>query len=290
MLYRTPQSISRRFPVGPFGLGVMWLMGVFTLAWQASATAQYPAGGNGLGGLILADRNRTRVLREAQELVAAQKYLEAVNYLQTLIEEEQDTLLRPAANDETGVFRSMKAEVRRIIECLPPEGREVYLRNVSPAANVLLKEAIEQNDADKLARVARLYYHTPAGYEAVYRMGLQEFDHGKPMAAALILRRLQRTPEAAKQYEPMLSLRIALSWIRGDARGSFRRPQIFANGEERQNAAGRRRPPRVVRRDWPTLGLVVADDSRSNRPSIRRQNQLADGGRFAQPQCNFALA
>ncbi len=199
-----------RWPVG-----LRWILVALCFCTMAnSAFAQYPPGGNGLGGLIVADRNRTRVLREAQELIAANKFLEALGYLQTLLEQEEDLLLRPAANDNSGVFRSMKAEVKRIIENLPPDGREVYLRNTSPVASALLKEALEENDEDKLAEVARLYYHTPAGYEATYRMGLKQFDHGEPMQAALILRRLQRNAEVAKPFEPLLSLRIALCWIR----------------------------------------------------------------------------
>lgn len=192
-----------------------WLLSC--LAWlgmAGAAFAQFPAGSNGLGGLIVADRSKTRILREAQELVAAGKYLDALGYLQALLEQNEDLLLRPGADDNSGVFRSMKSEVQRIIENLSPEGREVYLTNTSPVASALLKEAVEQNDEHKLTDVARLYFHTPAGYEATYRMGLKQFDHGEPMQAALLLRRLQRNPEVAKRFEPLLSLRIALCWMR----------------------------------------------------------------------------
>lgn len=213
MQKRTPCPRPASQFLGQFGF--RWLLPAFVFCISANFVfAQYAPGGTGFGGMIIADRNRTRVLKEAQELIAAGKYLDAVTYLQTLLEQDEDLLLRPSANDDTGVFRSMKAEVQRIIETLPAEGREVYLRNNGPLASTLLKEALEQNDDDKLAEVARLYYHTPAGYEATYRMGLRQFDHGEPMQAALILRRLQRNPEVAKRYEPLLSLRIALCWIR----------------------------------------------------------------------------
>lgn len=199
----------------PGRFGFRWLLSVFVLLGMADVGfAQFPAGSNGLGGLIVADRSKTRILREAQELIAAKKYLDGLGYLQALLEQNEDLLLRPSADDASGVFRSMKVEVQRIIENLPPEGREVYLRNSAPVAGVLLKEALEQDDEHKLADVARLYYHTPAGHEATYRMGLKQFDHGEPMQAALILRRLQRNPEVAKRFEPLLSLRIALCWIR----------------------------------------------------------------------------
>ncbi len=191
--------------------GWLWVSVVCVLAGRGPVWAQSTAGG--LGGLIVADRSRTRVIREAEELIADGKYVDALTYLQRLLEEEQDVLLQPTG-EKTSVFRSMKAEIQRIIEHLPPEGREVYLRNYGPLADVLMKEALKEQNADKLAQVARLYFHTPAGYEATYRMGLYQFDHGEPMAAALVFRRLQRTPEAAKRFEPVLSLRMALSWIR----------------------------------------------------------------------------
>jgi hypothetical protein len=214
MFNRQSQPAFHRFRSMPRHLCGILLWAFLCVTQASSVRAQNPPVGDGLGGLIIADRNRARVLREAQELIAAEKYIDALTYLQRLLEEDQDLLLRPLGNDNTGVLRSMKAEVQRIIEHLPPHGREVYERNYGPAANALLKEALEQNDEDKLARVARLFYHTPAGYEATYRMGLYQFDHGEPMVAALILRRLQRTPEAAKRFEPLLSLRMALSWIR----------------------------------------------------------------------------
>ena len=171
-------------------------------------------GANGLGGLIIADRTETRMLRQAEDFIANKKYVEALAFLQTLLERDQDQLLRPAADDKSAVFRSMKSEVLHIIGHLPPDGREVYLRNTSPVADALLKDALEDNDEDKLATIARLYFHTPAGYEATYRIALRKFDNGEPMAAGLLLMRLQRIPDAAQRWEPLLSTRIALSFIR----------------------------------------------------------------------------
>ncbi len=181
---------------------------------RVSSNSAGVPGANGLGGLIVADRTETRMLRQAEDFIANKKYVEALAFLQTLLERDQDQLLRPAADDKSAVFRSMKSEVLHIIGHLPPDGREVYLRNTSPVADALLKEALEQNDEDKLAKIARLYFHTPAGYEATYRIALRKFDNGEPMAAGLLLMRLGRIPEAARRWEPLLSARIALSFIR----------------------------------------------------------------------------
>ena len=202
--------ITPRFRPGRRLLFAMVLGGIL---WPASATAQVAPVQNGLGGLIIADRARTRALRQAEEMVADQKYVDALALLQALLERDQDQLLRPNPNDKDGAFRSLKTEIQRIIGSLPPDGRGVYLRNNSPMADRLLKEAITENDEKKLAQVARRYFHTPAGYEATYRIGMKHFDHGEPMAAALIFQRLRRTPEAARMLDPMLSLRTAMAWI-----------------------------------------------------------------------------
>ena len=168
----------------PFALAGSLILS--SLSFPASCPAQFQPvfraisdspgvpGNNGLGGLIIASRTRTRALRQAQDYIANQKYVEAVGFLQTLLELDQDQLLPPAADDKTGVFRSLKTEIQHIIGHLPPEGREVYLRNTSPAADALLKEALEQNDSQKLGQVARLYFHTPAGYEATYQIAIAE--------------------------------------------------------------------------------------------------------------------
>ncbi|MCA9068970.1 MAG: hypothetical protein KDA84_08610, partial [Planctomycetaceae bacterium] len=210
-----------------------------------TVSAQSVSGLDIYGGLIIADRSRTRVLREAQKLIVDGQYADALTYLQRLLELDQDFLLRPNSDNAGGAYVSLRSEVHRIIEKLPPEGREIYLRNNSPVADVLLKQAIEKNDADKLSEVARLYYHTPAGYEATYRIGLQHFDHGEPMTAALIFQRLKQNENAAQRWEPMLSLRIALSWLRAgmpNEAASVLQSMKTSNRASRMVLAGQPRP------------------------------------------------
>lgn len=234
-----PHSLGRK--CGLVAIPILLLGALFPCA----VSAQSPAGSNVYGGLIIANRSQTRVLREAQKLIADGKYSDALVYLQRLLELDQDFLIPPKPDEAGGAFVSLRSQVHRIVKNLPQEGREIYLRNNGPVANVLLKQAIEQNDAEKLAEVARLYYHTPAGYEASYRIGLRHFDHGEPMTAALIFGRLQKSKTAARRWEPMLSLRIALSWLRAGMPNEA--ADVFtsikkSNQEGRMVLAGQPRP------------------------------------------------
>src|SRR5581483_10788290 len=74
-------------------------------------------------------------------------------------------------------------------------------------------EAIERGDRVGLAEVARKFFHTEAGYEATYLLGLTEMQRGQPLAAALCLERLRSSPQAAR-FEPTLTALTAVCWVR----------------------------------------------------------------------------
>ena len=171
-----------------------------------------PSGAAG-GVLIQADRRLVQALRHAQDLIEKQNYLDACRQLQAILEAPQDGFFHPDPEDDT-LHRSLKSETLRIIGGLPAEGREAYRNSFAPAADALLAEAVRADDMNALADVARLYFHTPAGHEATYRLGLHALDRHEPLAAALYLDRLRKVPEAAARWEPLLSLRAALCWYR----------------------------------------------------------------------------
>ena len=65
----------------------------------------------------------------------------------------------------------------------------------------------------KLARVAGRYFHTEAGYEATFLLGLNYLDHGSSLAAALTLRKLADVADATDRFEPTLTLALASAWL-----------------------------------------------------------------------------
>ena len=171
-----------------------------------------PSGSEG-GALIQADRRLVQALRHAQDLIEKQNYLDACRQLQAILEAPQDGFFHPDPDDDK-LHRSLKSETLRIIGDLAPDGREAYRNSFAPAADALLAQAVRADDMNALADVARLYFHTPAGHEATYRMGLHALDRHEPLAAGLYLDRLRKVPEAAARWEPLLSLRAALCWYR----------------------------------------------------------------------------
>ena len=84
--------------------------------------------------------------------------------------------------------------------------------NSAPARQALDK-AVETGDAGLLGDVSRRFFHTQAGYQATYLLGLYDFDHDRPLAGGLAFDRLRETA-AAEQFEPSLSLMSASCWLR----------------------------------------------------------------------------
>src|SRR3569623_3201223 len=158
------------------------------------------------------DRATMQRFSAAQERLGEKRYSEAVRLLGSILEKPEDYFFQPARG--APVYRSLKGEARRLIGMMPAEGKESYELQYGAQARQLLAEAIAAGDVDKLAEVSRQFFHTQSGYEATYLLGVSEMDHGRPLAAALCLRRLQETPRAAAPFEPSLSLRIAVCWLR----------------------------------------------------------------------------
>ena len=100
-----------------------------------------------------------------------------------------------------------------LIGRMPPKGRQLYNMFCGRDAKKMLDDALATGDVNKLARVSRRYFHTEAGYEATFLLGLNYLDHAAPSAAALTLRRLSKVPEAADHFEPALTLALASAWL-----------------------------------------------------------------------------
>ena len=96
---------------------------------------------------------------------------------------------------------------------MPPEGRELYELQYGARARRMLDEALEAGDMARLAEVSRRFFHTRSGYQATFLLGQHYFEHGRPLAGALTLRRLQEVGQSAEEFEPNLSLTAAACWL-----------------------------------------------------------------------------
>lgn len=179
------------------------------------------------------DRRTLQKLSQAKELIAKGRYGEAVQNLGAILEGPEDFFFQPQPNQP--IHRSLKAEAQRLIGQMPREGRELYELEYGVRAKQLLAEATAAGDAHILAEVSRRFFHTRAGYEATFLLGLDHLDHGRPLAGALTLQRLVDLSETSDQFEPALSLAMSTGWLQAgspekarDALLAFRRnhPQL----------------------------------------------------------------
>jgi outer membrane protein assembly factor BamB len=157
------------------------------------------------------DRDLLQRLARARELIKEKRYGEAARFLSSILESAEDYFFQP--DRAQPVFRSLKHEAQRLIGALGEEGRASYELQYGAEARRLLDEAIDHGDRAGLTEVARKFFHTEAGYEATYLLGLTEMQRGQPLAAALCLERLRSALQAAK-FEPTLTLITAVCWAR----------------------------------------------------------------------------
>jgi len=161
------------------------------------------------------DRKLLLWLDKAKELLKEEYYEAAVGYLGRILEEPGDYFFQPDRN--LSIYASLKSEAWRLIGQMPRKGREFYELQYGPGARRLLQEAVAAADMAGLAEVSRRFFHTEAGYEATFLLGLHHFDHAEPLAGALALQRLRDATPSADRFEPTLSLTLASCWLKTGA-------------------------------------------------------------------------
>ena len=185
------------------------------------------------------DRRTLQKLSQAKELIAKGRYGEAVENLGAILEGPEDYFFQPQINKP--LHRSLKAEAQHLIGQMPREGRELYELEFGAKAKRLLEEAVAAGDAQSLAEVSRRFFHTRAGYEATFLLGLDHLDRGRPLAGALTLQRLADAAEASDQFEPALSLAMATGWLQSGAPDKARGASDFSpKSSPTRHESGRR--------------------------------------------------
>ncbi|MBN2021443.1 MAG: PQQ-binding-like beta-propeller repeat protein [Pirellulales bacterium] len=176
---------------------------------QADAEADNPV-------FAQADRTILQHLHHAQTLLEEKRFGEAVRLLGTILEGPEDYFYQP--DPKRPVHRSLKGEAQRLLGEMPEEGRRLYELQFGARAKQMLAAATDEGDADQLADVSRRFFHTEAGHEATFLLGLHHLDRDQPLAAALTLARLRADRRGARAFEPTLSLALAACWARAGMR------------------------------------------------------------------------
>jgi outer membrane protein assembly factor BamB len=186
-----------------------------------------------------ADRGMLRRLEAGRQLLAQGRFAEAARYLGEIAEASEDYFVQSSPKEP---YRSLKAEAHALIGRLPPAGRESYELQYGARARHMLVEAVAAASPMALADVSRRFFHTEAGYEATFMLGLDNLERGSPLTGALTLRRLRQVGAAADRFEPALSLAMAACWLQAGGDDEARKALLAlkrARGSQSVEIAGR---------------------------------------------------
>lgn len=161
---------------------------------------------------LQAPRNLRQNLTRAQKALDDKRYSDAVSELGEILNSptSDDYFLGPTGNADAQV--SLKSQAQQLLGSMPEKGRQLYELQSGAEARALLDKGLAAGSVQTLTEVARRYFHTKAGYEATLLLGRWQLDQGRPLAAALMLKRVADTSAAAAVYDPELSVLLATCW------------------------------------------------------------------------------
>lgn len=197
-----------------------WRLPRATVAPRTDADNEQPAESS----FPAPDRSTLQQLSRARESLKQNRYGEALEGLTEILRGSEDFFFQP--DKKQPIYRSLKAEARQLIGQMPREGRELYEVRAGADAREMLKRAVDTGDPSRLAEVSGQYFHTRAGYEATFLLGLYHLDHGSPLAGALMLKRLRDAPQAGDRFEPVLTLATASCWLQAGMPDDARRALV----------------------------------------------------------------
>lgn len=162
------------------------------------------------------DPQQLRRLKAVQRAIQEKNWRSAVDGLQIVLDQPQDTLFR----QQSGRWISVRGEANRLLGTLPKEAIDLYELQFGPTARRLLAEAHSQGNRDSLAEAATRYFYTRAGQQAADRLAAQNFSHGEFALAAGWYRELQAARSPLTE-SPAWKLRAAMAFHRaGDGEAS----------------------------------------------------------------------
>ncbi|MBW3543715.1 MAG: PQQ-like beta-propeller repeat protein, partial [Planctomycetes bacterium] len=199
------------------------------LGEDAPLTAAQAPEDRPFGGVLEADRNLLRSLRQADEFAADQRYQDAIVLWQQVLDRAGDSLVpdegravRTFDKQEYHVYQSLAVEVERRLLELPPEALDLYRRSVDGAAAAVLADASRPYE-ERLTEIVRRFFLSSSGDDAAYGVACLKFDRGDFAGASrLLVRVLHEHPEPTTPREGALA-RLAIADARlGDTDRALR--------------------------------------------------------------------
>jgi outer membrane protein assembly factor BamB len=197
-------------------------------------------------------------LLKAKGLVEAGDWPAALDLLQKISDLPEDSLF-----DTEGTWSSLRQAADELRGQAPPELLAQYRTQYSGLAQQLLTEALATGRPAGLGRVARGYFHTPAGYEAANRLGSYHLERGEYAAAARWFTSLWKA-QAPLTEDPQWRLKSAFA-LRGAGLDEPAQTLLASAGTKGIDLAGTRHEPAAwwqgratpagldagPQRDWP---------------------------------------
>lgn len=150
-------------------------------------------------------RGLQQMIRETEELLAKESWLEAVEKLDqawTMACEKEDPLMvqtgadtRQLAPGETELQAGGKAKLEALFRNAPENFREEFSRQYSDLADKLITNAIQVGDNEQLRRLTMRYAFCSAARRGQLVLARRALDRGEYLETALLLGRLIRQTE-----------------------------------------------------------------------------------------------
>lgn len=186
-----------------------------------------------MGVFLPTDRAKERQLDRASRLLAAGEWTDAAALLDEILADDRDAFMVAGAGDGTRL--SIRSEATRLVNALPPAGRDAYALLCRSRADRALAEAVTRADDAGINAVARRWFATPAGRRAAAIAAQAAFEADDPCTASAWLERLAASGEPA--WKPTLTLMRAAAAANAGDRATAER--LVAEARRLPAAAGR---------------------------------------------------
>ncbi len=158
--------------------------------------------------LMYRDRDRERLLLHAEHQFQEGNLSAGLEDLQRILDFEEDLFLRRKSD---GRLASLRSEASRLLEGLDAGRFAAYERFVDADADVLLREAVRRRDPRVYEQVARRYFHTQQGFQAMHWLATRWFDHGQFSLAARTWDALEADPRHHRRLTPAMRAKARLA-------------------------------------------------------------------------------
>lgn len=163
----------------------------------------------------LTDQATLRRLNEAQRLITEERSARAVGLLQRILDEPEDSFVPPKkpkpATQGGDQWISARKEAERVVGQLGADGLTEYRKLFEDQAAAMLRQAVAENRTDLLVDVARRFFLTESGFQAVNILASRELDRGHPRISLAFLDQLLESPVHRDQVTDAMRAKRALA-------------------------------------------------------------------------------